>query len=185
MPEWVGPAIMRGMSRAFVKEPDGDQVVEAPPERRHSEAPNYITPAGLAALRVRAAALEAERRTLAEAPESLGSKGDLQRLESDLRYLNERMQRAIVVEPPEGPGVEVGIGAEVELVDENDETHRFTIVGEDEVDVGAGRVSWSSPLGRAVLRRQVGDSAIWERPAGDLEVEIVAVRYPQSASTPA
>ena len=175
---------MGGMSRAFVKEPDGDQVVDAPPERRHSDTPNYITPGGLEALRARAVALETERRTLAEAPERLGSKGDLHRVESDLRYLNERMQRAIVVEPPDGPSTQIGIGAEVELVDENDETHRFAIVGEDEVDVGAGRVSWSSPIGRAILRRRIGDAAIWKRPAGDLEVEIVAVRYPRASSTP-
>ena len=179
----AGPAIMRGMSRAFVKEPDGDQVLDALPERRHSDAPNYITPGGLEALRVRAAALETQRRALAEAPERFGIRGDLQRLESDLRYLNERVQRAIVVEPPEAPRAEVGIGAEVDLIDENDETHRFAIVGEDEVDVGAGRVSWSSPLGRAVLRRRVGDSAIWKRPAGDLEVEVVAVCYPPPPHT--
>ena len=185
MPGWTRPAIMRGMSRAFVKEPDGDQVVDAPPERRHSDTPNYITLGGLEALRARAAALETERRALAEAPERLGSKGDLQRVESDLRYLNERMQRAIVVEPPEGPSTQVGIGAEVDLVDENFETHHFAVVGEDEVDVGAGRVSWSSPIGRAILRRRVGDAAIWKRPAGDLEVEIVAVRYPRASSTPA
>ena len=166
------------MSRAFVKEPDGDEVVDAPPERRHSGVPNYITPGGLEALRARVAELDAKRRALAEAPERLGKRADQQRIESELRYLNERLQRAIVVHPPEAPGGEVGIGAEVDLVDENDETHRFAIVGEDEVDVGAGRVSWSSPLGRAVLRRRAGDSALWKRPAGDLEVEIVAVRYP-------
>ena len=51
------------------------------------------------------------------------------------------------------------------------------------MDVGAGRVSWSSPIGRAVLRRRVGDSAIWQRPAGDLEVEIVSVRYPRASAT--
>ena len=87
------------------------------------------------------------------------------------------MQRAIVVHPPETPVSVVGIGAEVELVDEHDETHRFVIVGEDEVDIEAGRVSWRSPLGRAVLHCGVGDSAVWKRPAGDLEVEIVSVRY--------
>ena len=175
---------MRGMSRAFVKEPDGEQVTDAPPERRHSDAPNYITPGGLEALRVRAAALESERRALAEAPERLGSKADLQRVESDLRYLNERVQRAIVVEPPREPSTRVGIGALVDLIDEHDETHRFAIVGEDEVDVGAGRVSWRSPIGRAVLHRRVGDSALWKRPAGDIEVEIVAVRYPSAPSAP-
>ena len=172
------PAIMRGMSRAFVKEPDGDQVVDAPPERRHSDAPNYITPGGLETLRERAAVLETKRRRLAAAPERLGSRSDRQRLEAELRYLNERMQRAVVVAPPAAPGAGVGIGAWVDLVDENDERHRFAIVGEDEADAGADRVSWSSPIGRAVLGRRVGDSAIWKRPAGDLEVEIVAVRYP-------
>ncbi len=179
MPEAARAAIIRGVSRAFVREPDGDQVVEAPPERRHSDAPNYITPGGLEALRVRVAELDAERRELEAAPERLDRQGDRQRIESELRYLHERVQRAIVVHPPEPPGGDVGIGAEVELIDENDETHRFVIVGEDEVDVGAGRVSWSSPLGRAVLHRRVGDSALWQRPAGDLEVEIVAVCYPR------
>ena len=171
------PAIIRGMSRAFVKEPDGDQVVDAPPERRHSDAPNYITPEGLEALRSRAAELDAERRTLEDEPERLGKRGDQQRIESELRYLNERLQRAIVVHPPETAVSVVGIGAEVELVDEHDETHRFVIVGEDEVDIESGRVSWRSPLGRAVLHCGVGDSAVWKRPAGDLEVEVVSVRY--------
>ena len=167
------------MSRAFVKEPEGDQAADAPPERRHSDVPNYITPAGLEALRARADELEAARVALAEAPERLGKRVDQQHLESELRYLNERVQRAIVVEPPDPPYTEVGVGAEVEFVDENDETHRFAIVGEDEVDVEAGLVSWNSPLGRAVLRRRVGDSALWKRPAGDLEVELVAIRYPR------
>ena len=182
LPDRTCPAIMGVMSRAFVKEPDGEQVFDATPERRHSDAPNYITPGGLVSLRARADALEAERRSLVEAPERLGSKADLQRVESDLRYLKERMQRAIVVEPPDGPSVQVGIGALVDLIDENDETHRFAIVGEDEVDVAAGRISWNSPIGRAVLRRRVGDSAVWKRPAGDLEVEIVAVDYPRASS---
>ena len=167
------------MSRAFVKEADVEQVMEAPPQRRHSGAPNYITPEGFETLRARVAELDAQRRTLADAPERLGRRADQQRVETELRYLAERVQRAIVVEPPEAPHLEVGIGAEVDLVDENDDAHRFVIVGEDEVDVGAGRVSWNSPLGRAVLRRRVGDSARWERPAGDLEVELVAIRYPR------
>ena len=167
------------MSRAFVKEPDGEQVVEALPQRRHSGVPNYITPEGFEALRARVAELEAERKALADTPDRLGRRVDQQRVESELRYLNERVQRAIVVEPPAPPYATVGIGAEVDLVDENDDEHHFTIVGEDEVDAGAGRVSWNSPLGRAVLRRRVGDSGLWERPAGNLEVEVVAIRYPR------
>lgn len=167
------------MSRAFVREADGEQVVEAPPQRRHSGVPNYITPEGFESLRARVAELDAQRRAIAGAPERLGKRTDQQRVETELRYLGERVQRAIVVEPPEAPCLEVGIGAEVDLVDENDHLHRFVIVGEDEADAGAGRVSWNSPLGRAVLRRRVGDSTRWERPAGDIEVEVVAIRYPR------
>ena len=169
------------MSRAFVKEPDGDDVREELPERQHSDAPNYITPRGEQQLRTRVHELDESRAVLATEPDRLGKSGELQRLESDLRYLQERLKRAIVVQTPEPPFETVGVGARIELVDEDDETHRFEIVGEDEVDVAAGRVSWNSPLGHAVLRREVGNAVIWKRPAGDLEVEIVSIDYPECA----
>jgi transcription elongation GreA/GreB family factor len=168
------------VSRAFVKEPEGDEARPERPRRRHSDLPNYITPAGAIALHHRVAALNTERQSLAENQERLGGKADLQRIEEDLEYFQERLRRAIVVQPPRPPWQAVEVGAEVELIDQVGRTHHFRIVGEDEIDVPGGCISWSSPLGRAVLQRQVGDVVNWRRPAGDLEVEIVAIAYPES-----
>ncbi len=54
----------------------------------------------------------------------------------------------------------------------------FAIVGEDEADAAAGKVSWVSPLARALLGSSVGDIVTWRRPTGDVELEIVAIDYP-------
>jgi transcription elongation factor GreB len=51
-------------------------------------------------------------------------------------------------------------------------------VGDDEADVAAGKVSWASPLARALIGAKVGDTVVWRRPAGETQVELVDVRYP-------
>jgi len=71
----------------------------------------------------------------------------------------------------------VGFGATVDLVDEDGARYRYRIVGEDEADPEQGLVSWVSPLARALEGARVGDSVIWKRPAGDLEVEVLAIDY--------
>ena len=55
------------------------------------------------------------------------------------------------------------------------------VVGDDEADVAAGKISWASPLGRAMMGAKVGDTVKWRRPAGDVEVEIVEIAYPKKA----
>ena len=165
------------MSRAFVKEPEGDNVVLDRPLRQHSDLPNYITARGLEVLGQKIAELESQRNTCAGEKERLGKKADLQAMNEDLSFYRERLERAIVVATPEPPWERVEFGACLELLDENSNTHHFCIVGEDEIDVAAGRISWSSPLGRAVMGKAVGDVEIWQRPAGDLEIEIVTINY--------
>lgn len=165
------------MSRAFVKEPDSDETAPEQPQRQHSNLPNYITPSGATDLRRRIEGLAKRRAELAAAPEDLGRKTELRRQDSDLEYLQERLRRAIVVPPPPRPWRTVEIGASVALVDEHDSEHHFTIVGEDEIDVAAGRISWSSPLGSAVMRRSMGDVVVWKRPVGNLELEITDIHY--------
>jgi len=165
------------MSRAFVKELDGYETEVAPPRRQHSGLPNYITPGGERSLKERIGQLIAGRQIAAEA-QGLDQQGELRRIDDELSYLQERLEQAIVVAPPDPPWHRVEIGAQVELVDEYDHRHRFTILGEDEIDVPAGRISWSSPLGRAVMGKAVGEVAQWRRPVGDLEVEIVSISYP-------
>lgn len=167
------------MSRAFVKEPDGDDAGEDTPERPRSEHPNYITVQGLAVLHARQQALAEARSRLQGEDESLQTKNQIQQIDRDLRYVEQSIQRAIPIDPARQPSEDIRFGAEVELLDENGERHRITIVGEDEMDLPRGLISWVSPLARALLGKRTGDVVVWERPAGNLEVEILSFTYPR------
>jgi transcription elongation factor GreB len=164
------------MSRAFVKEDDAGatgEILDLP----QSEHPNYITPRGLAELRQRLAAAQEKRQAL------LGTRGGVDRelplahAEREIRYLETRIERAILIDPARQKPNEVAFGATVRVADPQGEEREFTIVGEDEVDAEHGRVSWVSPLARALLGSRVGDLILWRRPAGDAELEILAIRY--------
>jgi transcription elongation GreA/GreB family factor len=168
------------MSRAFVKESDGDQPGDELPERPQSPHPNYVTGSGLKALHDQLARLQEERRHLTEGgePEML-DKEHLKLVERDLRYFKERIERAVQIDPATQPADRVGFGAVVECVDDNDEKHRFRIVGEDEADPKQGRISWVSPLAKALSGAAVGDTVAWKRPTGDLGLEILGLSYPK------
>ncbi len=161
------------MSRAFVKEPDGDQVADDQPERVHSDLPNYITPAGLTRLARDIGRLEAECVELAE-QEGLSANHRLRQCQRDLRYLRERLRRTIPTEVPQNPQ-RVQFGVTVTLADGNHAQYVFTLVGEDETDIEAGRISWASPIGRLLIHREVGDTFAWPRGDGFLEVEVVEI----------
>ncbi|MFZ5789159.1 MAG: GreA/GreB family elongation factor [Pseudomonadota bacterium] len=169
------------MSRAFVKETDGAQPGDELPERPQSPHPNYVTPGGLKALQRRVEKLQEERRHLTETgePEML-DKEHLKLVERDLRYWQERVQSAILVEPSSQPQDKVGFGATVDTVDDDDVKRSFTIVGEDEAEPKSGKISWVSPLAKTLSGAGVGDTVTWKRPAGDISLEITAIRYPKS-----
>lgn len=166
------------MSRAFVKESDGDQPGDELPERPHSPHPNFVTPEGLALLQRELTRLQEERHRLTAGgePEML-EKEHLKLVERDLRYVQERIDRAILVDPAKQPQDRVAFGATVTVIDDDDKTQRFTLVGEDEADPVKGKISWASPLGRALADAAVGDYVVWKRPAGDLGLEITAISY--------
>ena len=168
------------MSRAFVKEPDGDQVADETPELPQSPHANYVTSAGLAQLEERRATLEDERRRLRGEAAALASKLLLAQIERELRWLEGRLERAIPVDPARQPHDAVAFGAIVEVEDEDGARRRFAIVGEDEADPESGKVSWISPLARAARGAGVGDAITWRRPSGDLELEILAIEYPDA-----
>ncbi|WP_257389541.1 GreA/GreB family elongation factor, partial [Tahibacter caeni] len=94
----------------------------------------------------------------------------------EIRWLEARIAAAIVVDPQQ-PSDRVAFGARVDVVDEHGNASSYRIVGEDEADAEHGSVSWVSPLARAVIGAKVGDEVLWRRPAGDLRLEIVAIRY--------
>jgi len=167
------------MSRAFVKESDEDLAAGELPERPLSAHANYVTPAGLDQLHARVRELHESRERLhASAADEPMGKQRLREVERDLRYFKAQLERAIVVDPAGQPREEVHFGAVVRIADEDGRSHQFSIVGDDEADVSAGRISWASPLAKAMIGAKVGDVVVWHRPAGDTEVEITDISYP-------
>ncbi len=165
------------MSRAFVKEPEGDQAEDDLPELPHSDLPNYITPAGLATLRQQWEKLQQEQAELKQNEDSLASRNRLKSLKQELQYLEQRIHSAIPIDPATQPTDAIRFGATVELLDENNKTWSFTIVGEDEAEPADNRISWASPLATALMGKHVEDVVVWERPAGTLELEITDFSY--------
>ena len=167
------------MSRAFVKEQDGnfpdDDIAELP----QTDEPNYVTPSGLAQLRAKHHALQEQHGALAaKAEDDPVQKPALRALERDLNFVTGRIERALLVEPAAQPADEVRFGAEVTVEDEKGKPFRFFIVGQDETDIAHGKVSWASPLARAMMGAKVGDVVDWQRPAGASRLEVTAIRYP-------
>ncbi len=166
------------MSRAFIKEDSEDRPSEELPERPVSTEPNYVTTAGLAMLRGKVDELVAEHLRLKQAAENF-DKPRLAEIDRDLRYYQARLDSAIVVDVSKEPKDEVHFGATVRTEDEDGKVDTFTIVGEDEADVAHGKVSWRSPLSKALIGAKVGDTVTWNRPAGATTLEVLEIRYPR------
>lgn len=162
------------MSRGFVREDDLEHAGTGLPERPVSEYPNYVTPLGLRQLEDEAARLEQLRAELVPRKDDPIAQQQLTVVERDLRYFKARLKQAILVEPAEA-GDKVLFGATVSMEDEDGILHTFTIVGEDEADIAKQKVSWVSPLAKALIGHRIGDSVLWRRPAGDMELEIIDI----------
>ena len=165
------------MSRAFVKEGDEDSGDELPqrPVPRHA---NYVTPRGLEQLRARARELaDRHERLKAESADDSEAKHRLREVERDQRYVLAQLERAELVDPAQHPADEVRFGATVTVEDEGGHRETYAIVGDDEAEVAAGRISWATPLARSLLGARVGDRVRCHRPAGERVVGIIAVNY--------
>ena len=165
------------MSRAFVREPDGDQVRDEVPELAQEPVPNYVTPEGLAALESRREALRRDLARHQPGDDGIVQRGKRAHMERDLRYVDGRIEHAVVVDPARQPRGEVAFGATVRVGDENGDEHVWRIVGDNQADFGKSTVSWASPLARALIGARVGDVVTWCRPAGDMELEVIAISY--------
>jgi transcription elongation factor GreB len=152
--------------------------------------PNYITPEGAKRLsqeldhlktRERPKVLEEVSAAAAEGDRSenasyIYGKKRLREIDRRVAFLTKRLEAArVITETHEGE--RVFFGAFVTIENEDGERITYRIVGEDEAAPEEGRISWRSPLGRALLKRVVGDVVIVKRPAGEMEVTLVAVRY--------
>lgn len=167
------------MSRAFVKESDDDLVAGDLPERPLPAHVNYVTPTGLDLLHARVRELaEQHERYKRDADEDSAARQKVREIDRDLRYFRAQLDGAVLVDTGQQPTDQIHFGAVATIEDQDGARHEFSIVGDDEADVAAGKISWASPLARAMIGAKVGDTVVWRRPAGEAEVYIVGIRYP-------
>ena len=166
------------MSRAFVKESDDDLSAGELPERPLPAHVNYVTPKGLELLHARVRELDDHHEQVKpQAAEDSEARQKLREIDRDLRYFRSQLERATLVDTANQPRDRVHFGAVVKIQDEDGAEQEFSIVGDDEADVASGKISWASPLARAMIGAKIGDTVVWRRPAGEAEVSIVDIRY--------
>jgi transcription elongation GreA/GreB family factor len=164
------------MARAFAK--DSEEQPGSPlPELPMSPHPNYVTELGLAQLHARLD--DALARVAGLQGDDDDTRLERNYLERHIRWLQARIAQAIPVQTGGSAGSDrVGFGASVEVVDDRARRTRYRIVGEDEADPSQGLVSWVSPLARALVGARVGDTVVWERPDGNVEVAVDGISFP-------
>lgn len=183
------------MSKAFTKESESDGDLDeeadgAPPLPAGTK--NYITPPGYAALRAEFDELfRVERPKLVETIAWAASNGDrsengdyiygkrrLRQVDSRIRFLSKRIENAEVVDPARQENADqVFFGATVDYANIKGEETTVQIVGIDEAEPSKGRISWISPVARALLKAREGDVVSLMTPAGREELEILEIRY--------
>lgn len=186
------------MSKAFTRENTAENAADEAAEAQQDEAAlrvpggkNYITPAGYARLKAELKHLvERERpevvKTVAWAA-SLGDRSEnadyiygkrrLREIDRRVRFLIKRLEAAEVVDSAGRDTDQVFFGATVRVASGAGTERSVTIVGVDEVDPAAGRVSWISPIAKSLLKAREGDSVTLRTPAGEERLEILEVRY--------
>lgn len=95
----------------------------------------------------------------------------------DIRFLEGRINCAILVDPKSHPSGIVAFGAEIEVITGDGNHQIFRIVAEDEADPSHGLIAPYSPLGIALMGAQLGDTVEWQKPTGIVELEIIAIQY--------
>jgi len=185
------------MSKAFVKETDADddddgdvQAVALP-----AGSKNYMTKQGYARLRAELEQLiHQERPAVVQTVSWAASNGDrsengdylygkkrLREIDRRVRFLTRRLEAAEVVDPALQPNRDqVFFGATVAYSDSRDQEYRVTIVGIDEAEPLQGRISWISPVARALLKARAGDTVMLRTPAGLESLDVLDVHYPDA-----
>ena len=164
------------MSRGFVKEDDLEHAGTDVPERQISPHPNYVTVNGYAQLEKLATDLETQRILLSAKKDDAAAIAQLAVINRDLRYVAARLENALITKP-DAAAQQVLFGATVTVEDEEGASHTYEIVGEDEADIKANKVSWTSPLAKALIGHKVGETVVWARPAGNTALEIIKINY--------
>ncbi len=180
------------MSKAFVRESDVDDDEDVAVPEIPVGSRNYITPAGHQRLKdellqllnverpevVRTVSWAASNGDRSENGDYIYGKKRLREIDRRIRFLTKRLDAAEVVDPATRPPTDqIFFGATVRYLDGAGREQEITIVGIDEVDPSRGRVSWISPIARAMTKAREGDAVPLRTPAGTETLEILDVRY--------
>jgi transcription elongation factor GreB len=186
------------MSKAFVKETDDAEELPEAPGGLPPGSKNYITPDGFRRLQEELNHLSrTERPRVVETVAWAAGNGDrsengdyiygkqrLREIDRRMRFLAKRLENAEIVDPARQSRLDqVFFGATVTYAGEKGDERTVTIVGVDEIDADRGRVSWVSPVARALLKAREGDVVELRTPTGINRIEIIEIRYeadPQS-----
>jgi transcription elongation factor GreB len=180
------------MSKAFVREADVDDDDDVVAPEIPAGSKNYITPAGHRRLKdellqllnverpevVRTVSWAASNGDRSENGDYIYGKKRLREIDRRIRFLTRRLDAAEVVDPSTRPPTDqIFFGATVRYADGAGREQEITIVGIDEVDPTHGRVSWISPIARALTKAREGDTVPLRTPAGMEALEILDVSY--------
>ncbi|MBL8489370.1 MAG: transcription elongation factor GreB [Rhodocyclaceae bacterium] len=181
------------MNKAFVREGEGEDDDEGHAEPSlPAGTRNYMTRRGHGALRAELEHLvKVERPELVRVVSWAAGNGDrsengdyiygkkrLREIDRRIRFLMKRLETAVVVDPAAQENVEqVFFGATVTVCGRDGDETTYQIVGIDEAQAAAGRISWISPLAKALLKAREGDVVRFQSPAGPREIEVVEIRY--------
>jgi transcription elongation factor GreB len=180
------------LNKAFTREQDDEQDEAPAPEPAQPQGvKNYITPAGHARLHAELKhLLDVERPEVVGVVHWAASNGDrsengdyiygkkrLREIDRRIRFLIKRLEIAEVVDSSGRDQDRVFFGATVRVRDGAGVARSLSIVGMDEVDPARGRVSWISPIARALLKARAGDCVTLRTPTGVEELEVEEIRY--------
>jgi transcription elongation factor GreB len=182
------------MRKGFTRKPQGNEPATL--------GRNYITPSGLQRLKdEHQFLLNRERPAVVEVVAWAASNGDrsenadyqygkrrLRQIDGRIRFLAKRIEAAEVVDP-EAPRVgqratKVFFGATVRYANAAGTEKVVSIVGVDEVDLNRNHISWVSPLGRALMKSEAGDSVVLQAPGGTEDLDVLEVRYERISVEP-
>lgn len=164
------------MSRGFVKEDDLEHAGTDVPERPISAHANYVTANGYAQLQAQLQQLEISKHALQANRDAVASQQQFAVINRDLRYVAARLETALLTIPDANARL-VLFGAGVTVEDEAGVRHSYSIVGEDEADIKANKIAYTSPLAKALIGHKIEETVVWLRPAGDQTLTIVNIEY--------
>lgn len=166
------------MSRGFVKEDDQEETPIVPQRAYLPEGvTNFVTPFGMDQLLAEKQTLENEKGSLNNANEK-EKRIELNYINAKLQLLNNRIAEARIVNFDEQTQDEIRFGATITLkLEASQNTRTFQIVGVDEADISKGKVSFISPISRALINKKIGDKVTLKQAGKDVVYKIINISF--------